>query len=255
MADILPLILLGIYIAFAIAEVVRPGRALPQVKRWRLKGTLFFVLFFGLSGGLPLLWDGWLGQHRVLDLTALGTLPGALVGLVGLQLVSYAWHRSLHRMPFLFRWFHQMHHSAERVDVVGAAYFHPLDMVGFAFVGSLSLVMLFGVTPEAAMIANVVAFFCSIFQHSNLKTPRWVGYLVQRPENHSIHHQRGVHGYNYGDISLWDIVFGTFKNPEGFPAEAGYYDGASAEVGAMLRGRDIAGTSAPASPPEVWVAG
>ena len=112
-------------------------------------------------------------------------------------------------------------------------------MIGFTFVGSLSLVLLVGVSGEAALIANVVAFFCAVFQHANVKTPEWLGYIIQRPENHSVHHQRGVHAHNYGDIALWDMVFGTFRNPKDFPAEAGYYDGASARVGAMLIGRDV----------------
>ena len=34
-----------------------------------------------------------------------------------------------------------------------------------------------------------------------------------RPEAHCIHHQRGVHAYNYGNIPLWDVVFGTLPQP------------------------------------------
>ena len=62
---------------------------------------------------------------------------------------------------------------------------------------------------------------------------------MQRPEGHSVHHTRGVHAYNYGNLSLWDLLFGTFRNPAEFAAEAGFYEGASARVGAMLLGRDI----------------
>ena len=48
-----------------------------------------------------------------------------------------------------------------------------------------------------------------------------------------------LHAYNYADLPLWDMVFGTFKNPERFEAEAGFYEGASRRVGAMLLGRDV----------------
>jgi sterol desaturase/sphingolipid hydroxylase (fatty acid hydroxylase superfamily) len=118
-------------------------------------------------------------------------------------------------------------------------YFHPLDLIGFTFVGSFSLVMLVGVTGEAALIAGVVTFIVATFQHANIRTPRWLGYIIHRPENHALHHARGVHGHNYGDIALFDIIFGTFRNPESFPAKAGYYDGASARMGEMLIGRDV----------------
>ena len=45
-----------------------------------------------------------------------------------------------------------------------------------------------------------------------LRTPRWVGYVMQRPEHHSTHHEFNVHNYNYGDIKWWDRFFGTFKD-------------------------------------------
>jgi sterol desaturase/sphingolipid hydroxylase (fatty acid hydroxylase superfamily) len=52
-----------------------------------------------------------------------------------------------------------------------------------------------------------------MFQHANLRTPRWLGYIIQRPESHGIHHERGLHAFNYADLPLWDMVFGTFRNP------------------------------------------
>ena len=48
-----------------------------------------------------------------------------------------------------------------------------------------------------------------------------------------------MHGYNYSDLPLWDLVFGTFRNPERWSAKAGYYDGASARIPEMLIGIDV----------------
>lgn len=84
--------------------------------------------------------------------------------------------------------------------------------------------------------------FLGIFQHANLRTPRWLGYFIQRPESHAIHHQRGVHAFNYADLPLWDMVFGTFHNPEVGRQQKplqGFYDGASARIGSMLMFRDV----------------
>ena len=197
------------------------------------------LLFSGAVATVaPLIWVGLLREHRLFDLEGLGAVGGGLVAFVSLQLVSYWWHRTMHRTDFLFRWFHQMHHSAERIDVFGANYFHPLDILGFAFVQS-AVPAIIGVGAEAALIAGFLAVFYGFFQHLNVRTPRWIGYLIQRPESHSLHHGRGVHGYNYADLPLWDLVFGTFRNPEHFQSEAGYWDGASKRIGSMLIGRDV----------------
>jgi len=76
-------------------------------------------------------------------------------------------------------------------------------------------------------------------RETGLRKPRWLGYLIQRPESHCIHHERGVHKYNYSDLPLWDMVFGTFKNSATFDREAGFYDGASSRIADMLIGRDV----------------
>lgn len=248
--SLLVLIPLGIILtfsAFALLETIRPGRAFPEVPRWRLKGAFFLVFGFALTSVVPPLWEPYLAQFRLIDATGLGTWWGALFAFLVLELGMYAWHRTMHGSSFLFRTLHQMHHSAERIDVWGALYFHPFDLIGFSFVYSVALIVVAGVTAEAALIANLTATFCSLFQHSNIRTPRWLGYIVQRPESHSLHHQRGVHGYNYSDLPLWDLVFGTFRNPERWDAQAGYYDGASARIPAMLIGLDVSKEPAPAA--------
>jgi sterol desaturase/sphingolipid hydroxylase (fatty acid hydroxylase superfamily) len=225
----------------ALLDFISPARAFPKVRFWRLKGFAFAVLYFVVAGYSPFLWDEWLGQYRMVDATGLNLAAAVAIGFVTLQLGIYVWHRTMHNVNFLWRHSHQMHHSAERVDVWGALYFHPFDMLGFTFVGSLMLVMFVGISAEAAAIVNLLAAFCSVFQHANVKTPWLLGFFVTRPESHSLHHQRDVHAYNYGDIPLWDMVFGTFRNPKTWNEQAGFYDGASSQMADLLVGRDISG--------------
>ena len=74
----------------------------------------------------------------------------------------------------------------------------------------------------------------------NVKTPRILGYLIQRPEAHFVHHAREIHAYNYGDLPLWDLLFGTFKNPAGYGAgDVGFDAPADGRYGAMLAFRDV----------------
>ena len=171
------------FLAFLAYDTLRPARRYAKVKGWVPKGIASFVVYATLSTALPFVWNAWLGEHRLIDATSLGTLRGAAVGFLGLQVFIYAWHRTMHGNDFLWRWFHQMHHSAERVDVAGAFYFSPLDMVGWTFLGSLALVWAVGVTPQAAVVVNVVATFTAMFSHANIRTPQWLGYFIVRPRD------------------------------------------------------------------------
>ena len=116
----------------------------------------------------------------------------------------------------------------------------PMDVVGFTFLSSLSLTVFVGLSAQAVTYFLYVTMFLAIFQHTNIRTPQWLGYIVQRPESHSIHHARGIHHYNYSDLPLFDILFGTFRNPKDFAPEAGFYHGASAKLPQILAFKDIA---------------
>lgn len=235
-------IMMGIALFFLLFlgyDTLRPARAYPEVKGWVLRGIVSFVVYAALAASLPFVWDAFLGAHRLVDASSLGTFGGAAVGFLAVEVFMYAWHRLLHHNDFLWRWFHQMHHSAERIDVAGTFYFSLLDMVGWTFLGSLALVWAVGVTPQAAVLTNVVVTLFAMFTHANIRTPRWLGYFVSRPEMHAVHHERGSHSGNYCDLPFIDMIFGTYKNPETFDGVGGFYDGASDRVVEMLLGRDV----------------
>ena len=235
------LVAYALFGAFAALEIIRAGqgRIFPSMPGWKLRGLAFGALYFAVATYAPLMWDEAIGARSLLDASALPFWMQIAGGFLLLQFGIYVWHRSMHGSDMLWRGLHQMHHSAERIDIWSAFVFHPLDMLGWALLGSLVLVGGFGVSGEAGFWIALAATFCGMFQHSNLRTPRWLGYFVTRPESHSAHHERGIHGRNYGDIPLFDIIFGTFHNPETFDGEVGFYDGASARVGDMLLFRRV----------------
>lgn len=243
--DPISLTVIALYLGLMAWEAFFPARPLPDVKYWKLKGLIFFSIYFYLSSYLPLLWNEYLSAHQLFDLTGLGSVGGAIAGILIYQFGVYVWHWSMHKSNVLWRIFHQMHHSAERVDTYGAFLFSPMDMIGYTVLGSLTLVLVAGFSPQASTIILLTNSFFSIFQHANIRTPVWLGYLVQRPEAHALHHARGIHAYNYSDIAIYDILFGTWKNPKGFEHENGFYHGASSRVSDMLLFRDI---TAPGNP-------
>jgi len=239
LSDPITLTVIAIYGALIAWEAIAPARPLPAVRLWPLKGGAGFLAYLMISTYLPLFWTETLAQYQVFDLRDLGTWGGAAVGLVALEAGIYAWHRTMHTSALLWRGFHQMHHSAERLDTWSAFWFSPLDVAGLTAVASLCLTLGVGITAQAATVVMLAATFFTVFQHANVRTPPWLGYLVQRPESHSLHHERGVHGRNYSDLPLFDILFGTFANPRGFAPASGFYDGASSRVIDMIAFRDV----------------
>lgn len=232
------LICLSIYGMLMLWEYLLPARKLPPVAYWQARGLLAFVAYFLLSSYLPLWWDARLAQYRIADTSHLPVWQQAALGILAYELCIYWWHRTMHRVDWLWRSFHQWHHSAERLDTFGAFWFSPLDMVGFTFVGSLALTLLLGVSAEAAVLVLYITFFLGVFQHANIRTPQWLGYFVQRPESHSRHHGRRVHRDNYADLPVFDLMFGTFNNPARHQ-ENGFYEGASSRITDMLLWRDL----------------
>lgn len=239
MENLILLFIFLMYGALLAWEAIWPARTLPKVPFWRLRGAAFFGVYFALALHLPFLWDAVLAEHRLMDISSWGTLASALVGFIVLELGIYAWHRALHGSEFLWRWFHQTHHSSERHDAWGALVFSPLDTVGFTFVSSYSLVGIVGLDPMGAVMASLLATFMAFFTHTNVRTPRWLGYLVQRPEAHAVHHERGVHFYNFSDLPVIDMIFGTFRNPDCFPEVQGFVPGTSGRLVALLTGRRV----------------
>lgn len=231
--------IIGIYLALMLWEAFFPGRKLPSIKYWKLRGIVAFLFYFYLSSYLPLFWAEYMPATQLVDLSGLGIAGGALAGILLYELGVYVWHRAMHRNNYLWKIFHQMHHSAERLDTYGAFFFSPMDMIGWTVLGTICFSMLMGLTPQAVTVVLLVSNFLSIFQHANIKTPVWLGYVVQRPESHTIHHAKGIHAYNYSDLPLFDILFGTFKNPKKYEHETGFYEGASSKIKEMLLFRKV----------------
>jgi sterol desaturase/sphingolipid hydroxylase (fatty acid hydroxylase superfamily) len=188
---------------------------------------------------LPSLVPPELAQYHLLDGTRLGVAAGAVIGLLGVSLANALLHRAYHRYDPLWRWVHQLHHSPQRVDAVGGVVFSPLEVVLNVAMFQAVTVFLLGLDPLAAAIAGYLAAFIGLFPHFNIRTPQWLGYVVQRPESHCVHHRRGAHAYNYSDLPVWDLLMGTFRNPREFNGEVGFDGEAATRIGPMIAGRDV----------------
>jgi len=240
LAATVPLLIPITYFVALVIEARWPARRFPERRGWRWLGVAFLVLIGMVGATVPLLLPlDRMAAHRWIDGTPLGVAGGTLVGWLVLSFVTYLYHRTSHAWSPLWRISHQIHHSPQRVDVSGSVLFHPFEMVVQVLLQLLVTVIVLGLDPLAAALVGVVAAFHGVFQHWNVRTPRWLGYLVQRPESHCLHHERGVHARNYADFPLWDMLFGSFDNPRDFDGACGFDAPADRRVGAMLAWRDV----------------
>jgi sterol desaturase/sphingolipid hydroxylase (fatty acid hydroxylase superfamily) len=234
------LLIISVAIFFFAAERVFPGRALPNSPGWYYRSIFLNLSQLGVVMLAGISWEAWLRHLSLFDISQSIPAPaqGLLAWFIG-TFVFYWWHRARHEINFLWQSLHQIHHSASRIEVLTAFYKHPVEMMSNSIIISFVLFSFLGAEPEAAVWFNLFAVTGELFYHSNLKTPHWFGYFMQRPEHHSIHHEFNVHKYNFGDITWWDRLFGTFKDTDKFATRCGFKEGREQKIGDMLLFMDV----------------
>ena len=158
---------------------------------------------FAETGGVGFWPDDW----------ALGAqLAAALV--LG-QFGEYWAHRSLHEVPWLWR-FHAVHHSPERLYFLNAARFHPVD-ISFLFCVVLGPLLVLGAGSDLMLLVMTWISVHGLFQHCNVHLRLGpLNYIFSMAELHRWHHSLDVSeaNRNYGNnILFWDLVFRTVYWP------------------------------------------
>ncbi|MEC7987929.1 MAG: sterol desaturase family protein [Myxococcota bacterium] len=213
------------FFLFALLECCFKGYVWPKEPRWAVRGIAYLALVIAMGEWVAPAMHRLIHPYALWDLSSLG-LWALLPTLFVYEVLVYLFHRALHDIPFLWR-IHQTHHSTERLDIWSAYHAHPLETIIFMFVGALVSHVLLGVTAETSFWLTMILVPIQTFEHTNIRTPKWLGYVIARPENHMLHHARGVHRANYADIPIIDMIFGTFVLPEKAPDSVGFWDGAS----------------------------
>ena len=232
--------ILLVFVCCFILERAIPGWRLPQVPGWPSRVLLINAIQLGIVVLAGYSWERWLSAASLFHLSQhVGPWTGGLLAYFLATFVFYWWHRARHESDLLWRLFHQIHHSPQRIEVITSFYKHPGEMIVNSVIGSLLVYALLGLSPAAGAIYTACTALGEFFYHTSVRTPRWIGWFFQRPEMHRIHHQFQRHRNNYGDFVCWDMLFGTYENPERFDARCGFEPEREQRLLDMLCYRDV----------------
>lgn len=208
---------LALVAAFLLQSLSPHG---PPGQSWRINGGLWAInaVLLGLiCGGCACTVSRWASETGVglLNQAEAPTFAVLGVSVMGLDLISYFWHRANHRVSFLWR-FHQVHHSDPSYTVSTALRFHPGELT-LALPVRLLTVAALGVPILGVIVFEVIFAFSNFFEHGNINLPlrleSWLGRVFIMPALHRRHHsqQSSLLNSNYGTIfSIWDRLFRSF---------------------------------------------
>lgn len=212
-------------LVLSILEHKYPLYIYKEDSAWRIHLLIYAILGIAATALVGIFIEPYL--HNIIPFTRLSELmnsrPSWLSGFGAYLLITffvYWWHRYRHYSHFAWKVFHQIHHSTYRLQAFTAFYAHPFDFVANVLIISLVSYGILGLSVEAASWATLWVAFFEYWEHTNIRTPHWLGYFVVRPEMHRIHHERQQHRNNYG-LPIWDILFGTYENSSR-PVECGF---------------------------------
>ena len=207
---------------FLIWERIFPGRQLPNSNGWYIRAVAINLIQLGITLVTGKLWLQFLSGQSLLQLSGISSpiLQGFIGWFIG-TFVFYWWHRLRHKNGF-WNIFHQIHHSASRIELFTSFYKHPIEIFVNSFITALILFPILGCSLLGSIWYNFFAATGEYFYHANVKTPKWLRYFIQTPELHSIHHQLDVHQHNFSDIPIWDRIFGTYKDTITFTDRCGF---------------------------------
>lgn len=216
---------------------------LPKVPGWWMRSTISYVFRLILVGVASYLYYAMpvLNNIHVFSLGKyVNPFVGGMLGYFGSTFVDYWTHRLRHDNYFLWRTVHQFHHAPSRIQTITSFYKHPLENILEVIFTILVSVTVLGLDPVSAAWAQFWVILINLIYHTNVKSPRWMGYFIQRPEMHLIHHARKVQYFNFADLPFWDILFGTFRNPQPpYPGPCGFANLAELKIVPQLLAKEV----------------
>ena len=221
------------------AERLWPNVKLERVPHWYARAFLFNSVQAAIAMYSIYLWDVWFARFPLLSISSWPIALQVLTGYLTITFVYYWWHRARHSIPLLWRFLHQLHHSPARMELITSFYKNPIEILLNGILSSAILYVLLGLSATGVGLTVLATGLAEFVYHMNIRTPHVMGLFFQRPEMHRIHHQRGLHHFNYSDLPVWDMLFGTYRNPAVVINQTGFPNDNENRVGALLRGIEL----------------
>jgi sterol desaturase/sphingolipid hydroxylase (fatty acid hydroxylase superfamily) len=243
-------LLIVIALGMIVVERLWPAMELPRVRAWWARVIVVNLIQLGIIIVAGRAWDVWFAKASLFRLREhLGNLPCGLIAYFVSTFFYYWWHRVRHESLLFWRLCHQLHHSPRRIEIVTSFYKHPVEITCNSLLSAAIVYLLLGCSVTAGMYYTFLTAVAEYFYHWNVSTPRWLGFLFQRPESHRIHHQYRHHTQNFADLPIWDMLFGTFRNPSRFESTCGFDDWREDRFEDILAFRDLHAKEANTRPP------
>lgn len=238
MAAMTPVGLLAIIVASLLIEVTVLGYDRSALKRLitpnasaqvdllyvvlRLSGAMHLLAFVFSLGTMYYVANA---LHATFDMGLLASVDSFIIQFGAVYvintLVFYLAHRLMHT-----RWLweiHKVHHAAADLNLVTSVRNHPIDFAIMTMLNAFPAAIL-GANPLVIVAyASVNGLYQSLV-HSELPlTGRGWDWIWITPAAHRVHHSNRPDHWNrnFGILTVWDKVFGTYHPPETGPLTYG----------------------------------
>ncbi|OXB42717.1 hypothetical protein B1J92_H01375g [Nakaseomyces glabratus] len=140
------------------------------------------------------------------------------LGFLFIDTWQYFWHRVMHLSPFMYKYFHSIHHELYVPYAYGALFNNPVEGFILDTLGTGIAMFLTGLTHREEAVLFTFATMKTIDDHCGYALP-FDPFQIVFPNNavyHDIHHQQFGLKTNFAQpfFTFWDNLFGT--NFKGF---------------------------------------
>jgi len=212
----------SIFILLMVWELIFPKRAINPMRLRRWLPNISLVVLNSVvanavfsAGAIGVAYFAQANGMGLLNIYSLSFYPNLIISLLFLDFVIYFQHLLFHYVPWLWR-LHKIHHSDVEFDVTTAVRFHTIEIL-ISMVIKMGVIFAFGIQWMPVLIFEVLLNGSSMFNHSNIKLPKWVDRLLRTfivtPDMHRVHHSkdRRETDNNFGfNLPWWDYLFGTY---------------------------------------------
>jgi sterol desaturase/sphingolipid hydroxylase (fatty acid hydroxylase superfamily) len=210
----------GLMLPFELLFPAQPGQRYRNL--WRnFYTSLLFLTVGAVTARISHQLLGIADIKPLIDLNQY--VPYALVPVIVIMtndFFYYWFHRLQHAVPFLWQ-FHAVHHSDEEMNVTTSLRHHWIEDPLRVVLAILPMTLLYKLENHEVYFLALLLGNWGYFVHANVRIDfgrmtAWLSGPMLHRVHHSIeerHRDKNFAAY----VPLWDVLFGTYFRPDGYP--------------------------------------